>query len=177
MCYVSNHWQLAAFNDTFSIPTQSINEDTPNDDQWWKVGNFQPLSTIKLILGTFKTQIYDKDSRKLGLAKWHLLVTVEQLFKNEGGHLTRFGQLIRNSSDVRKSIKLVNVDEAHFVPTAGIARHGAPAHRPSWGRLNELKQLLPHAVFRGFSATMPPHMLEVVEKSFLRPKYTMIQTT
>lgn len=62
------------------------------------------------------------------------------------------------------------------MPTAGIAQHGAPAHRPSWGRLNELKLLLPHATFRGFSATMPPHMLAVVEKSFLRPKYVMIRT-
>ena len=52
------------------------------------------------------------------------------------------------------------------------------AFRPAWGMLDELKAHLPTAViWKGFSATFPPHILKTVTRKILKPNYTMIDLT
>ena len=119
--------------------------------------------------------IYDVKTQKIGTAR-HLIVTVEQLSKNLQGHLPQLAELVRNRH-FQKHIGTINTDEAHFIHTTGVGRYGLPAFRPAWGRLSELKVLLPHSIpWRAMSATLPPHILKTVE-SILRPNYVYIHTT
>jgi len=115
-------------------------------------------------------------TRTIGLAR-HLLVTVEQLFKSREGHLPRLYFLVRNLF-FQKKITRVNVDEAHSIYTAGTPLYGRDAFRPAWGRLDELKAILSHLTrWAGYSATLPPHILKVVEQKILRPNYVYIHVT
>lgn len=124
----------------------------------------------------FKSKIHDPKTRSHGSAR-HLIVTPEQLFKSTEGHFTRLGLLIRTCPDFRKRITRFCVDEAHHTKAAGMSNHGLPPFRPTWGRLGEIKALVPHAIWQGFSATMPTYILDAVESSWLRSKYVMIRTT
>ena len=107
----------------------------------------------------------------------HLLVTVEQLFKSLEGHLPRLAVLIRRR-DFQKRISRINVDEAYFIFTAGAALYGLNAFRSAWGRLDELKALLPASIIWAvYSATFPPHILKAVENKVLHPNYVYIHTS
>ena len=109
---------------------------------------------------------------------WHLIVTVEQLFKSSAGHFTHLGHLIRNNKTFQRHLIYINVDEAHSIHTAGIPLYRLPAFRPAWGKLDELKILLSNKVrWKAFSATFPRHILRAIEKKILKPDYISIQLT
>ncbi|KAI9463684.1 P-loop containing nucleoside triphosphate hydrolase protein [Lactarius psammicola] len=149
--------QESDFNTRYGISTVVINEDTPREDAWWT------------------ENVWNYKRRTLGQARL-LIVTVEQLFKSREGHLPRLAILLRNQSFQRHIVRVV-VDEAHNIHTAGLSHYGLDAFRPAWGRLDELKAILPRAVRWAFlSATFPPHIRATVEK-LLRPGYTSIHTT
>jgi len=104
-------------------------------------------------------------------------VTVEQLFKSREGHLPRLYLLLRHHH-FQRHITRINVDEVHNIYTAGLSLYGLDAFRPAWGRLDELKAILPKDTrWSGFSATIPPHILKVAEKKVMRPGYEYIHTT
>ena len=108
----------------------------------------------------------------------HLIVTVEQLFKSSAGHFPRLGFLIRKCKEFQHRIKRINVDEAHCIHTAGLPLYGLNAFRPAWGMLDELKALLPsNVIWKGFSATFPPHILKTVTQKILKPDYVTIHVT
>lgn len=74
-----------------------------------------------------------------------LIVTVEQLFKSREGHLPHLALLLCNHS-FQKHITRVVVDEAHNIYTAGLPHYGLEAFHPAWGRLGELRAILPSSV-------------------------------
>ncbi|KAJ8083509.1 hypothetical protein PM082_009383 [Marasmius tenuissimus] len=149
--------QVKLFREDFQIPTVAINDDTPTDVDWWN------------------DNVYSSERHTLGSAQ-HLVITVEQLFKNDGGHYTRLGRYIRDHSVFKRAVRRVFVDEAHNVRMAGSELYGSPAFRPAWGKLGELKNHIPKSVWQGFSATSPPHIMSAIENAFLKPNYTIIRS-
>ena len=120
--------------------------------------------------------MYNSKTKTFGTAR-HLIVTVEQLFKSKEGHLPRLYLLLRDTR-FQKHIPRVNVDEAHHIATAGLAQHGLDAFRPAWGKLQDLKAILPANVcWHSFSATFPPYILKTVTAHVLKPKFTTIRQT
>ncbi|KAK0437109.1 uncharacterized protein EV420DRAFT_1254350, partial [Desarmillaria tabescens] len=77
----------------------------------------------------------------------------------------------------RKTIRRVFVDETHFIYFAGTPRYNVPAFRPSWGRLNEIKILLPSIPWQVLTATSPPHVLSAIETAVLKPNDELIRIT
>jgi len=107
-----------------------------------------------------------------------LIVTVEQLFKSREGHFPRLSLLLRNQR-FHKLINRLNVDEVHHVHTAGLPHHGLDAFRPAWGKIDELRAILPRKVKVGaYSATVTSaHILRTIELKILRPEYVLIRVT
>ena len=100
---------------------------------------------------------------------------VEQLFKAKEGHYSRMGQLIRKSA-FQKLLARINVDEAHFIHTAGIKQHSVDPFRPAWGTVDELRALLASSIpWHLFSATWPPHIRKTVKSKILRLNYVSIE--
>ena len=123
-----------------------------------------------------KENIWNYKTRTTGRAR-HLIVTVEQLFKSREGHLPRLALLLRNQHFQRLLVR-VTVDEAHNIYTTGLPRYGLDAFRPAWGRLDELRAILPSAINWTFlSATFPPHVQTLIEKKLLRTGYEYIHIT
>ncbi|KAF8054015.1 P-loop containing nucleoside triphosphate hydrolase protein [Lyophyllum atratum] len=150
--------QANDFNTQYLIPTLAINDDTPRDNSFWN------------------EYVHNLQTRTPGKVQ-HIIATVEQLFKTPQGHMPRLGGLVRNRFFQRR-IKRIHVDEAHFIYLAGLDRNGSKAFRPAWGRLDELKTLLPHSItWQAMSATFPPHILKTVETKVLRPNYITIRTS
>jgi superfamily II DNA helicase RecQ len=82
--------------------------------------------------------------------------------------LPRLAILLRNHS-FQKHVTRVIVDEAHNIYTAGLPHYGLDAFRPAWGRLGELRAILPSSVRWAFlSATLPPHIRGHIEKNLLK---------
>lgn len=85
--------------------------------------------------------------------------------------------LVRSLWFNRYIVRIV-VDEAHNIHTAGLSHYGLDAFRPAWGRLDELRAILPRNVcWVLLSATFPPHIRATVEKKLLRPGYIAIHIT
>ncbi|KAL0062390.1 hypothetical protein AAF712_010736 [Marasmius tenuissimus] len=133
--------QVKLFREDFQIPSVAINHETPTEEDWWNAN------------------VYNPGDRTLGTAR-HLIITVEQLFKNDGGHYTRLGRYIRDHITFKRCVKCVFVDKAHNVRMAGSELYGSPAFRPAWGKLGELKIHVPKLVWQGFSVTAPPHIID-----------------
>lgn len=53
--------------------------------------------------------------------------------------MPRLGELLCKQPAFQKHVKRVNIDEAHFIYTAGEKLYGAPAFCPAWGLLGNLK--------------------------------------
>jgi hypothetical protein len=69
-------------------------------------------------------------------------------------------------------------DEVHYAYLAGGKINGVLPFRAHWGRLHELELALPKSTTgHATPATLPPHMLKVVEKKILSPGYIHVQTT
>ena len=67
------------------------------------------------------------------------------------------------------------VDEAHNIHTAGLAHYGLDAFRPAWGKLDEIKAILPQTTrWCSCSATLTPLVLKTVEAKVLRAGYVPI---
>lgn len=93
------------------------------------------------------------------------------------GHFPRLAIFVCNLQ-FQKHIARVIVDEAHNIHTAGLPHYGLDAFRPAWGRLDELKAILPRSVcWSLLSATFPPHIRATVEKKLLRLGYDSIHVT
>lgn len=93
------------------------------------------------------------------------------------GHTPRLGNLLRQRP-FQKFVSRVNIDEAHFIYTAGCPLYGLNAFRPAWGRLGDLKALLPNNIhWHLFSATFPEHILAVIKESLLKADYKFIHVT
>ena len=106
-----------------------------------------------------------------------LIVTVEQLFRTPEGHFPRMALLLRQLT-FQPLISRFCVDEAHSFYTAGFPLYGLPAFRPSWGKLHELKaSLRPSIPWHFFSATFPPHILDLIKGKLLRPGFDYIHVT
>ena len=104
-------------------------------------------------------------------------MTVEQLFKSREGHLPRLAIFLRNQYFQRHIVRIV-VDEAHNIYTAGLPLYGLDAFRPAWGRLDEIKAILPrHVRWTYLSATFPLHIRATIEDKLLKPGYTAIHVT
>jgi len=118
--------------------------------------------------------VYNLKTNTSGRA-WHLIVMVEQLFKAKEGHYLWMGQLIHRSA-FQKLLAQINVDEAHFIHTAGIKQHGVNPFRPAWGTVDELQALLASSIpWHLFSATWPPHICKTVESKILCSNYVSIE--
>ena len=125
------------------------------------------LSTLRFHMNTFQEYIHDLKAQKAGKA-WHIIATVEQLFKTPEGHLLHLAILVCDPQ-FQKQIKSVTVDEAHFIHLAGIPHYGNSAFRPAWGRLDKLKVILPKTVpWWALSAMFPPHILKTVKEKILQ---------
>jgi len=68
----------------------------------------------------------------------------------------------------------VNVDEAQFIHTAGLAHYGNKEFQPAWAQLDKLKALLPWIPWQAISATFPLDILKTVEVKILWPNYVSI---
>ena len=94
----------------------------------------------------------------------------------------RLSALILKSYHFQKTIKRVNIDEAHNIHTAGLPQHGLKygAFRPAWGRLNdsEFMSILPSSVMvHCFSVTVSPHIHKTIESRVLHPNYMQIRAS
>ncbi|KAF8221223.1 hypothetical protein L208DRAFT_1329412, partial [Tricholoma matsutake] len=146
------------FNTKYQIHTVSINNDMPRNDAYWK------------------EHVHNLKTCTPGSA-CHIIVTVEQLFKTPEGHYLQLAVLLWNCH-FQKQIKRVHVDEAHSIYLAGLACHGLLAFQPAWGKLDELKAILPSSVpWQALSATFPPHILKTIKTKILRPNYASIQVS
>ena len=104
-------------------------------------------------------------------------MTVEQLFESRQGRLPRLAIFLRKQH-FQPYIRRIVVNEAHNIYTAGLPHYGLNAFRPAWGRLGELKIILPRRVQWTFlSATFPPHIRTTIEDTLLKHGYSSIHTT
>ncbi|KAK0434245.1 P-loop containing nucleoside triphosphate hydrolase protein [Armillaria borealis] len=131
--------QVEAFGTTYGIMTAAINDETPHDDEYWN------------------NVIHNMATRTPGTAR-HLIVTTEQLFRSKSGHLSRLYCLIHDTR-FQQRIRRIHVDEAHFIFFAGEKRYGIDAFREAWGRLREIKDVLPSRIpWQALTASCPPHL-------------------
>ncbi|KAJ8456448.1 hypothetical protein ONZ45_g18718 [Pleurotus djamor] len=94
-----------------------------------------------------------------------LIVQVEQLRHQE--HTPRIASLLRQTS-FQQIIGRIHVDEAHHIYTCGIPKHEQEPFRPSWGRLTEVRLMLPMSIpWQPLSATLPQHILTCVIKNLV----------
>lgn len=96
-----------------------------------------------------------------------ILVQPEQLFMHQG-HMPRLARLIAKDRKFAQKIKILHVDEAHFIHNAGLPHYGLPAFRPAWARLGELRvKLRKELVVQALSGTQPPHIKQAIKDSLL----------
>lgn len=82
--------------------------------------------------------------------------------------MPRLGEWIRNQPAFQRLITRIEVDEGHFIFTAGQSLYGLSAFRPAWGLLDHLKRQLPNRIrWHFFSATFPQHILSQIQSKFL----------
>jgi superfamily II DNA helicase RecQ len=139
--------------------------------------SFQLIMSSVLALLTFdQANIHDIAARRPGKIQL-IITTAEQLFKTPEGHTPRLANLLRENQ-FQQRIKRIHIDEAHSIHITGLSRHGIAAFRPAWGKLDELKVLLPTRIpWQAMTATLPTHMQKTVEQKILRPGYITIRST
>jgi superfamily II DNA helicase RecQ len=94
-----------------------------------------------------------------------VIVSPEQFFHDPtSGATPRLLGLLQNQPFLR-SIKHMYVDEGHELFFSGVGRHEIPAFRPSYGMLDKIIPKLPNETpVHVLSATLPPHVIRVIEK-------------
>ncbi|KAF8265910.1 hypothetical protein EI94DRAFT_1702138 [Lactarius quietus] len=115
--------QESDFNSQYGIPMVVINEDTLREDAWWA------------------ENVWDKRKHSPGHA-WLIIVTVKLFFKSCEGHFPHLALLICDLQ-FQKHITCVIVNKAYNIHTAGLPHYGLDAFCPAWGRLDELKAIIP----------------------------------
>lgn len=104
-------------------------------------------------------------------------MTVEQLFKSREGHLPHLAVFLRNQRFQRYVVRIV-VNEAHNIHTASLPCYGLEVFHPAWGRLDELRAILPwHVRWAFLSATFPLHIRATIEDKLLKPGFNAIHIT
>ena len=107
----------------------------------------------------------------------HLIVTVEQLFKSQEGHLPWLVILLCNSHFQHQVICII-VDEAHNIHFSGLSHYGLDAFWLAWGRLDEIKAiLLQKTHWCACSATFTLLALQTVKNKVLHSNYVYIYVT
>ncbi|KAJ7576555.1 P-loop containing nucleoside triphosphate hydrolase protein [Mycena floridula] len=150
--------QASGVKSTYRLETLIVNEDTPRNTEFWQ------------------EKAHDIPNKRPGTAQV-IIATPEQFFRSPEGHFTKLGELVRHDR-FKKRIQHVVVDEIHQLVTQGLARHGLPAFRPCYGRLDELKSLLGDKVsWLVLTATAPLYMVKSFEICTLRPHYLFLRTT
>ncbi|KAF8137895.1 P-loop containing nucleoside triphosphate hydrolase protein [Mycena galopus ATCC 62051] len=136
-----NHAGVAEFA-KYGITSIAINCFTPEDEDLWQS-----------IRSHSKYQHYSVSPEQCGPFM---------------GHIPRFAKLLHDPKWT-KHIKLLQIDEAHFIVTAGTAKGKKVAFRPSFSDLGErLRIHLPASTpCTAYSASMPSHIMTTV-KSALR---------
>ncbi|KAN0128795.1 hypothetical protein V8E53_013382 [Lactarius tabidus] len=134
--------------------------------------NFHLQVTQELDFNTWysiPTVVVNKDTPRED-SWWNLLiVTVEQLFKSCKGHLPHLAIFLRNQQ-FQQYVVCIVIDEAHNIHTAGLPHYRLDAFHPAWGRLDELRAILPQHVQWAFpSATFPLHICATIESKLLKP--------
>ncbi|KAJ6528633.1 P-loop containing nucleoside triphosphate hydrolase protein [Mycena vulgaris] len=131
----------------YGIPSIAINCYTPDNPASW---NF-PI-------------IWPQDIKKHSKYR-HYTVSPEQCGSYQG-HIPRFAKLLHDPKWAKK-IKLLQLDEAHFIATAGQAKGKEGAFRPSYSDLGERVRvhLSSSAVCTAYSASMPTRIVELVMKT------------
>lgn len=97
-----------------------------------------------------------------------VIVSPEQFFPDPAsGAIPRFLGVLRQNHTFPRLIKHMYIDEGHEIFFSGIDRHGIPAFRPSYGALDKvLPKLLNGTAIHVLSATLPPHVIQTIEKKF-----------
>ncbi|KAJ7759810.1 P-loop containing nucleoside triphosphate hydrolase protein [Mycena maculata] len=124
----------------YGIPSIAINSFTPEDPNLWK-----------LIRNREHYHHYSVSPEQCGIYK---------------GHVPRFARLLHDSKWVKK-IKLLQIDEAHFVETTGQAKGDEAAFRPAYSDLGErLRVHLPTSTpCTAYSASMPGYVMDLLMKT------------
>jgi len=99
-----------------------------------------------------------------------LVVSPEQFFLNpSSGATPRLLGLLKSKPTFLRSIKHVYIDEGHEIFFFGVARHDIPAFWPSYGNLGKiLLKLQAKTTLQVLSATLPPHVIQVVDSNIFR---------
>ena len=97
-----------------------------------------------------------------------IVVSPEQFFCDPtSGATPKLLSLLRTNHGFLRSIKHVYIDEGHELFFSGTERHGIPAFRPSYGALDKVLPKLPNGTtIHVLSATLPPHVIRVIEEKF-----------
>ena len=67
------------------------------------------------------------------------------------------------------------IDEGHELFFSGLDRHNIPAFRPSYGNLGKMLPKLPDkTTVHVLSATLPPHIIQVIEAKLFRDRETTL---
>ena len=136
--------------------------------KYWKVSR-----SLAGLIHLNQENVYDRTTRRSGNAR-PIITTVEQLFQTPEGHFTRLGSLIRDRQ-FQKYIKCIHVDKSHSIHTAGLPRNGIATFRFNWGNLGAWKAPLPSTITcQAISATLPLHMIKIVENQILGENYISI---
>lgn len=94
-----------------------------------------------------------------------IIASPEQLFRDpSSGATPKLLGLFRTNHAFLQSIRHVFIDEGHELFFSGIERHNIPAFRPSYGMLDKILPRLPSTTtIHVLSATLPPHVIRVIE--------------
>ncbi|KAJ7167408.1 P-loop containing nucleoside triphosphate hydrolase protein [Mycena crocata] len=124
----------------YGIPSIAINCYTPDDRALWK-------------------KIQDHSFYQ------HYSVSPEQCGDYKG-HTQRFAKLLHDPKWTKK-IKLVQIDEAHFIETAGQAKGKEGPFRPAFSNLGErIRVHLPSTTpMTAYSASMPTRVMDLLMKT------------
>ncbi|KAJ7866879.1 hypothetical protein B0H13DRAFT_1636442 [Mycena leptocephala] len=104
----------------------------------------------------------------------HYSVSPEQCGSVQG-HIPRFAKLLHDPKWTKR-IKLLQIDEAHFIATAGQANGDDAAFRPAFADLRErLRVHLPATTpCTAYSASMPPQIMNLLTKTLrMTPEKTI----
>lgn len=99
-----------------------------------------------------------------------IVVSPEQFFRDpSSGAVPRLLHILNTKHELVKSIKHFYIDEGHEIFFSGTERHGIPAFRPSYGKLGTIiPRLSTGTTVHVLSATLPPHVIQVIEEALFR---------
>ncbi|KAF8132641.1 P-loop containing nucleoside triphosphate hydrolase protein, partial [Mycena galopus ATCC 62051] len=134
----------------YGIRSIAINCFTPEDEKLWK-------------------------SIRSHSAYQHYSVSPEQCGPYQG-HIPHFAKLLHDPKWAQR-VKLLQIDEAHFIATAGQSKGKEAAFRPSFSDLGErLRVHLPATTpCTAYSASMPPQIMNLVTSTLRMEPYKTVK--